>query len=185
MRDPLHVHFRCEVPVTDRIMTPVSLGPILTLGAGIVIGLLIAWGVFGRSSLESPNTPVVPAPTPNQTELQAVASTTNIEFNQDYLVVTFAPAGQSFSGGTMVGPFSVWVMDEFGRLVSAVGNQTLGQGLLGSVTCQVQKGHPINRGTGWVQYPRLYSFSWPLKNSIRAGNFSPARSMAHSDLFSE
>jgi hypothetical protein len=74
---------------------------------------------------------------------------TNIEFNQDYLVVTFAPAGESFSGGTMVGPFTVWVMDEFGHLVSAVGNQTLGQGLLGSVTLSGPKASP-NQLWHWV-----------------------------------
>jgi len=79
MRDLLHVHFRCEVRVTDRIMTLVSLRPILTLSAGIVIGLLIAWGVFGRNSIGSPNTPVVPAATPNQSGLQPGASTTAIE----------------------------------------------------------------------------------------------------------
>jgi hypothetical protein len=107
----------------------------------------------------------VPAPTPNQTELQAVASTTNIEFNQDYLVVTFAPAGQSFSGGTMVGPFSVWVMDEFGRLVSAVGNQTLGQGLLGSVTLSGPKGSP-NQSWHWVG-----SVSPPLQFQLAVEEF--------------
>jgi hypothetical protein len=74
---------------------------------------------------------------------------TNIEFEQDYLVVTFAPAGESFSGGTMVGPFTVWVMDEFGHLISAVGNQTLGQGLLGSVTLSGPKGSP-NQLWHWV-----------------------------------
>lgn|ERR1700722_19883071 len=74
MRDLLYIH-RCEVRVTDRIMTLGSLRPILTLGAGIVIGLLIAWGVFGRSSIGSANTPVVSAATPNQSG----ASTTAIE----------------------------------------------------------------------------------------------------------
>jgi hypothetical protein len=60
-------------------MTLVSLRPVLTLGMGILVGLLIAWGVFGRSSIGSPNTPVVSAATPNQSGLQAGASTTAIE----------------------------------------------------------------------------------------------------------
>jgi hypothetical protein len=63
-------------------MTLVSLRPILTLGAGIVIGLLIAWGVFGRSSIGSPNTPVVSAATPNQYGLQAGASTIPVAIQQ-------------------------------------------------------------------------------------------------------
>jgi hypothetical protein len=57
-------------------MTLASFRSILTLGVGIVIGLLIAWGVFGRSSIGSPNTPVVPAAAPNQSELQTGASIT-------------------------------------------------------------------------------------------------------------
>jgi hypothetical protein len=57
-------------------MTLASFRSILTLGVGIVIGLLIAWEVFGRSSIGSPNTPVVPAAAPNQPELQTGASIT-------------------------------------------------------------------------------------------------------------
>lgn len=60
-------------------MTLVSLRPVLTLGAGILVGLLIEWGVFGRSPIGSPNTPVVSAATPNQSGLQAGASITTIE----------------------------------------------------------------------------------------------------------
>jgi hypothetical protein len=63
-------------------MTLVSLRPILTLGAGIVIGLLIAWGVFGRNSIRSPNTPVMSATTPNQSVLQAGASSTPASIQQ-------------------------------------------------------------------------------------------------------
>jgi hypothetical protein len=60
-------------------MTLVSLRPVLTLGAGIVIGILIAWGVFGRSSIGSPNTPVVSAVTPKQFGFPVGASPTAIE----------------------------------------------------------------------------------------------------------
>jgi hypothetical protein len=75
----------------------------------------------------------------------------NIAFDHDYLVVEFAPSGQSFSGGTLVGPFTVWVLDELGRLVSAVGDQTLGHGQLGlgSVTLSGPTGSP-NQLWHWV-----------------------------------
>jgi hypothetical protein len=51
-------------------MTLASFRSILTLGLGIVIGLLIAWGVFGRSSTGPSNIPVVSSAAPNQSELQ-------------------------------------------------------------------------------------------------------------------
>ena len=74
----------------------------------------------------------------------------NIEFNHDNLVVTFAPSGQSFSKGTLVGPFTVWVLDEFGRLISAVGGQGPHQGyILGSVTLSGPTGSP-NQLWHWV-----------------------------------
>lgn len=57
----------------------------------------------------------------------------NIKFSHDNLIVTFVPAGQPLAYG--IGPFSVWVLDEFGHLISAVGNQGPHQGfLVGSVT---------------------------------------------------
>jgi len=95
----------------------------------------------------------------------------NLEFKQGYLVATFAPAGQSFSGGTLVGPFTVWVMDEFGHLVSAVGNQTLGSGLLGSVTLSGPKGSP-NQLWHWVGsvYPPL-QFEIAVEEFNSSGTF--------------
>jgi hypothetical protein len=95
----------------------------------------------------------------------------NIAFDHDYLVVEFAPSGQSFSGGTLVGPFTVWVLDEFGHLVSAVGNQTLGQGLLGSVTLSGPKGSP-NQLWHWVgsTYPPL-RFEVAAEEFDSGGNF--------------
>lgn len=95
----------------------------------------------------------------------------NIEFNRDYLVVEFAPSGQSFAGGTLVGPFTAWVLDEFGHLVSAVGNQTLGQGLLGSVTLSGPKGSP-NQLWHWVGavYPPL-QFEVAAEEFDSSGNF--------------
>lgn len=95
----------------------------------------------------------------------------NIAFDHDYLVVEFAPSGQSFSGGTMVGPFTVWVLDEFGHVVSAVGNQTLGQGLLGSVTLSGPKGSP-NQLWHWVGsvYPPL-QFEIAAEEFDASGNF--------------
>jgi hypothetical protein len=95
----------------------------------------------------------------------------NIAFDHDYLVVEFAPSDQSFSGGTMVGPFTVWVLDEFGHLISAVGNQTLGQGLLGSVTLSGPKGAP-NQLWHWVGsvYPPL-QFEIAAEEFDSSGNF--------------
>jgi hypothetical protein len=66
-------------------MTLVPLRPILTLGAGIVIGLLIAWCVFGRNSIGSPNTPGVsvspfPLVLPNK---PAIQSTSPLRSQQD------------------------------------------------------------------------------------------------------
>jgi hypothetical protein len=57
-------------------MIPVSLRPILTLGGGVAIGLLIGWGVVGHFSMMPSNSPVTPAPTPNQDALQPTASPT-------------------------------------------------------------------------------------------------------------
>lgn len=74
-------------------MTLGSLRPILTLGAGIAIGLLIAWGVFGRSSIGSPNTPVVSAATPNQSG----GSTTAIEQTLTLEATALASASSSSS----------------------------------------------------------------------------------------
>jgi hypothetical protein len=88
--------------MTDRIMTLVSLRPVLTLGAGIVIGILIAWGVFGRSSIGSPNTSVVAAATPNQSGFQAGASTTAIEQAVTLKAKPSASAFSSSSSGPQV-----------------------------------------------------------------------------------
>jgi len=74
---------------------------------GTYIGSFATWTLNAKGALIGASGPV------GFSGLQI----TNIEFKQDYLVVTFAPAGESFHGGTMVGPFSVWVMDEFGHLV--------------------------------------------------------------------
>ena len=57
-------------------MIPVSLRPILTLGGGVAIGLLIAWGVVGHFWMMPSNAPVTPVPTPNQVALQPTASPT-------------------------------------------------------------------------------------------------------------
>ena len=58
----------------------------------------------------------------------------NIEFVRDFVVVTFCPSVQigNFFGQ---GPFSVWVIDQFGNVVSAVGPQGPYTGYeLGSIT---------------------------------------------------
>lgn len=57
-------------------MIPVSLRPVVTLGGGVVIGLLIGWGVIGHFSVGSSNHPVTPAATPSQLALQPMASPT-------------------------------------------------------------------------------------------------------------
>jgi hypothetical protein len=57
-------------------MISVSLRPIGTLGIGIVLGLLIALGVFGRSSIGSTNAPVSTSVTPSQSELPVAALAT-------------------------------------------------------------------------------------------------------------
>ena len=53
-------------------MIPASVRPVITLAGGVVIGLLIAWGLFGRFSIGSPNS----ATTPNQVAVQPTASPT-------------------------------------------------------------------------------------------------------------
>lgn len=54
-------------------MTPASVRPILTLGGGVIIGLLIAWGL-GHLSTASPNAALTPSTTPTQVALQTKAS---------------------------------------------------------------------------------------------------------------
>jgi hypothetical protein len=95
----------------------------------------------------------------------------NIAFDHDYLVVEFAPSGQTFSGGTLVGPFTVWVLDGLGHLISAVGNQTLGQGLLGSVTLSGPTGSP-NQLWHWVgATPPPLQFELAAEEFDSSGNF--------------
>jgi len=95
----------------------------------------------------------------------------NIDFDHDYLVVEFALSGQSFSSGNLVGPFTVWVLDEFGHLISAVGNQTLGQGLLGSVTLSGPTGSP-NQLWHWVgATPPPLRFELAAEEFDSSGNF--------------
>jgi hypothetical protein len=91
---------------------------------------------------------------------------TDLELKQGYLVATFAPVGESFSAGTLTGPFTVWVMDEFGHLVSAVGGQTLGGGLLGSVTLSGPKDSPNQL---WHWFGAVLS---PLRFEIAAEEFN-------------
>jgi hypothetical protein len=93
-------------------MTLVSLRPVLTLGAGILVGLLIAWGVFGRSSIGSPNTPVVSAATPNQSGLQAGASTTAIERALTFEAKPSASASSSSSPSPQVNGLPLGVTPE-------------------------------------------------------------------------
>jgi hypothetical protein len=47
----------------------------------------------------------------------------NLEFQKDFLVVTFIPTGQPILPSISAGPYTVWVLDHFGNLVSAVGAQ--------------------------------------------------------------
>jgi hypothetical protein len=60
----------------------------------------------------------------------------NLEFQKDFLVVTFIPASQPVTPITAgVGPYTVWVVDHFGNVVSAVGPQgPYNEYLLGSVS---------------------------------------------------
>jgi hypothetical protein len=72
----------------------------------------------------------------------------NVVFVQDYIVVTFVPSGQELEYG--IGPFTVWVLDEYGNLVSAVGNQGPHPGyVLGSVTLSGPTASP-NQLWHWV-----------------------------------
>ena len=82
----------------------------------------------------------------------------NMEFKQDYLVVTFAPSDQIYGGAIpLTGPFTVWVLDEFGHLVSAVGPQGPHQGfLLGAVTLSGPTGSPNQLWHWWGEaFPPL------------------------------
>jgi hypothetical protein len=48
----------------------------------------------------------------------------NIKFEGDFLIVTFVPSGPTGAPPQFSqGPFTVWVLDEFGNIVSAVGPQ--------------------------------------------------------------
>lgn len=61
----------------------------------------------------------------------------DIRFQKDFLVVTFIPASQTVSTALTLGqgPYTVWVIDHFGNVVSAVGPQGPYQPYaLGSVT---------------------------------------------------
>lgn len=57
----------------------------------------------------------------------------NMAFQKDFLVVTFLPLAQSpFDLST--GPYTVWVLDQFGNLVSAASEGAISGAALGSVT---------------------------------------------------
>jgi hypothetical protein len=59
----------------------------------------------------------------------------NIEFVRDFVVVTFCPTSVPPGNFFGQGPFTVWVIDQFGNVISAVGPQGPYFGYqLGSVT---------------------------------------------------
>jgi hypothetical protein len=59
----------------------------------------------------------------------------NIEFERDFVIVTFCPTSVPPGNFFGQGPFSVWVIDQFGNVTSAVGPQGPYAGYqLGSVT---------------------------------------------------
>jgi hypothetical protein len=58
------------------LMIPASFRPVLTLVAGIVIGLLLAWGIIGKFSAGSANGAGTPAPSANAPLVQPVATAT-------------------------------------------------------------------------------------------------------------
>ena len=65
----------------------------------------------------------------------------NIAFQKDFLVVTFLPSSQSpldFS----TGPYTVWVLDQFGNLVSAASEPAISGAFLGSVTLSGSSSSP-------------------------------------------
>ncbi|MGA7125146.1 MAG: hypothetical protein WBZ19_02495 [Chthoniobacterales bacterium] len=65
----------------------------------------------------------------------------NIAFQKDFVVVTFLPLGQSpFDFNT--GPYTVWVLDQFGNLVSAASQGAITNAALGSVTLSGSTGAP-------------------------------------------
>jgi hypothetical protein len=57
----------------------------------------------------------------------------NIAFQKDFLVVTFLPSGQN-PLELNTGPYTVWVLDQFGNLVSVASEPAISGTALGSVT---------------------------------------------------
>lgn len=80
-------------------MISASLRPIITLGIGIVIGLLIAWGVIGRSSVGSTKAPVSTSVAPNPSELPAAALDTASP-NEGAVTDVASPTSSAFPTGS-------------------------------------------------------------------------------------
>lgn len=105
----------------------------------------------------------------------------NLKFQGDFLVVTFIPNNQTISTGVTLGggPFTVWAVDHFGNLVSAVGNQgpytnyTLGSVTLsGPSTAPTQLWHWLSASTTSIKLS-VQEFSptgAPLSGSVYGFN---------------
>ena len=95
----------------------------------------------------------------------------NLEFQKDFLVVTFIPGGQSIAITPGVGPYTVWVLDHFGNLVSAVGPQGPYNGyLLGSVSLPGESTVAPNQLWHWLIVPT----SGPERFGLAVQEFSPS-----------
>lgn len=95
----------------------------------------------------------------------------NLEFEKDFLVVTFLPAGQPITATPGVGPYTVWVLDHFGNLVSAVGPQGPYNGyLLGSVSLPGESTGAPNQLWHWLILPS----SGPERFGLAVQEFSPS-----------
>jgi hypothetical protein len=95
----------------------------------------------------------------------------NLEFQKDFLVVTFIPAGQPIIPTLGVGPYTVWVLDHFGNLVSAVGAQGPYNGyVLGSVSLSGESTGAPNQLWHWLIVPT----SGPERFGLAVQEFSPS-----------
>lgn len=82
-------------------MSTVSLRPMVMLGAGVVIGLLIAWGLFGGFSIGSGNAAGTLAATPSQLGVEpAVSATPSATAEAAVVEANPSPSGSASSSPT-------------------------------------------------------------------------------------
>jgi hypothetical protein len=95
----------------------------------------------------------------------------DMRFQEDFLVVTFIPANQPVSSGVNFGegPYTVWVIDHFGNVVSAVGPQGPYTGyVMASVTLSGSSSAP-NQLWHWLSETATNTFQLSVQEFSSSG----------------